>query len=85
MNILTRKLNSQSIDSIEKQIKLKNSSNPYFSTNKTVLNTITDIIEVYTIFRNLLWWNEKLGGEMWKMGVTGMIVTGMIVARIPMI
>jgi hypothetical protein len=54
MNILTRKLNSQSIDSIEKQIKLKNSSNPYFSTNKTVLNTITDIIEVYTIFRNLL-------------------------------
>jgi hypothetical protein len=43
MNNLTSKLNQQSIENMKQQIRLKTSPNPYFATNKTVLNTITDM------------------------------------------
>ena len=43
MNNLTSKLNEKSINSIQRQIEMKTSSDPYFATNKTVLNSITDM------------------------------------------
>ena len=43
MNNLTASLNQQSIENMKYQINLKTSSDPYFATNKTVLNTITDM------------------------------------------